>query len=82
VAKGVPVVMGEFGAMEKNGNLQDRVDWLAWYVGNARARGITCCWWDNNIFTGADSERFGLFDREKLTCVNPELLSAFMKYCE
>lgn len=82
VAKGIPVVMGEFGAMEKNGNLQDRVDWLAWYVGNARARGITCCWWDNNIFTGADSERFGLFDREKLTCVNPELLSAFMKYCE
>ena len=80
VSAGIPVVMGEFGAMEKNGNLQDRVDWISWYTACARAKGITCCWWDNNLFEGK-GERFGLFDRKTGACVNPEILSAFMKYC-
>ena len=81
VRKGIPVLIGEFGAMEKNGNLQDRVDWVSWYVKSARIRGITCCWWDNNIFSG-DGERFGLMDRATGECRTPELLEAFMKYCE
>ena len=81
VARGIPVLMGEFGAMEKNGNLQDRVNWIAYYVSQARARGITCCWWDNHVFQG-NGERFGLFDREKAACVNPVLLEAFMRYAE
>ena len=81
VANGIPVLMGEFGAMEKDGNLQDRVDWISFYVAQARARGITCCWWDNNVFQGT-GERFGLFDRATAECVNPEILEAFMKYCE
>ena len=81
VSRGIPVLMGEFGAMEKDGNLQDRVDWISFYVANARARGITCCWWDNNLFRGR-GERFGLFDRATARCVHPEILAAFMKYCE
>ncbi|MBQ9211725.1 MAG: glycoside hydrolase family 5 protein [Clostridia bacterium] len=81
VSQGVPVLMGEFGAMEKNGNLQSRVDWISWYVAQARARGITCCWWDNNLFEG-NGERFGLFNRATAECVNPELLAAFMRYAE
>ena len=81
VARGIPVLMGEFGAMEKNGNLQDRVNWISYYVAQARARGITCCWWDNHVFQG-NGERFGLFDREKAACVNPVLLEAFMRYAE
>ena len=79
VSRGIPVLIGEFGAMEKNGNLQDRVDWISWYVANAAARGMTCCWWDNHAFSG-DGERFGLFDRNRAECVNPEILEAFMKY--
>ena len=82
VAKGIPVLMGEFGAMDKNGNLQARVDWLSWYVGYARSRGITCCWWDNNIAQIEGGESFRLFDREKQVCVHRDLLEAFMKYCE
>jgi len=80
VSRGIPVVIGEFGAMEKNGNLQSRVDWVSWYVANARARGLTCCWWDNHVFSG-DGERFGLFDRNAAECVCPEILEAIMKYC-
>ena len=79
VAQGIPVVVGEFGAMEKQGNLQDRVDWVSWYVASARARGIPCCWWDNHVFEGT-GERFGLFDRTTGNCVNPEILEAIMKY--
>ncbi len=79
IVKGIPVVMGEFGAMEKNGNLQSRVSWLSFYVAQARSRGVTCCWWDNNIFSGS-GERFGLFDRTSAACVYPELLEAFMRY--
>ena len=80
VSKGIPVVIGEFGAMEKKGNLQDRVDWVSFYVAEARSLGITCCWWDNNIFEGS-GERFGLFDREKAECVNQKILEAIMRYC-
>ncbi len=81
VSKGIPVLIGEFGAMEKNGNLQDRVDWVSYYVASARARGISCCWWDNHLFSG-QGERFGLFDRNTGACVNPEILEAIMKYSE
>ena len=81
VAKGIPVLMGEFGAMEKNGNLQSRVEWISWYAACARARGISCCWWDNNLFQG-NGERFGLIDRKSCECKYPEILAAFMRYCE
>ena len=81
VSRGIPVVVGEFGAMEKQGNLQDRVDWASFYVASARARGITCCWWDNHVFEGT-GERFGLFDRRTCECKCPELLRALMRYCE
>ncbi|MBR2823176.1 MAG: glycoside hydrolase family 5 protein [Clostridia bacterium] len=81
ISNGIPVLIGEFGAMEKNGNLQSRVDWMAFYVSQARARGMTCCWWDNNLFSGK-GERFGLFDRKTGECRIPELLETFMKHCE
>ncbi len=80
VSRGIPVLIGEFGAMEKNVNLQARVDWAAFYVAQARARGITCCWWDNNLFRG-QGERFGLFDRASARCVTPEILEAILRYC-
>ena len=80
VSQGIPVLMSEFGAMDKN-NLQDRVDWVSWYVACARARGITCCWWDNHLFEG-QGERFGLFSRVNCGCVCPEILEALIRYCE
>lgn len=79
VKNGVPVVIGEFGAMDKDGNLQDRVEFAAYYVAAASARGFACVWWDNNIFSGS-GERFGLFDRKTCTWPDPELLEALMRY--
>ena len=79
IANGIPVVIGEFGARDKNGNTQSRVDYAAWYAFSAKARGIPCCWWDNNVFTGS-GERFGLLDRASCTWPCPQIVEALVKY--
>ncbi len=78
VSKGIPVIIGEFGALSKN-NLQDRVDFTAYYVANATARGIPCFWWDNNAATG-NGELFCLLNRQKLEFPFPEIVDALMQY--
>ena len=52
VHKGVPVVIGEFGARDKDGNLQARADYAAYYMAAAAARGIPCFIWDNHCLHG------------------------------
>ena len=78
VAKGIPVVIGEYGALDKK-NLQDRVDFFAWYVANASARNMPCLVWDNNAFTG-NGELFGFLKRQKLTWPFPEIIKAIQTY--
>lgn len=77
VAKGIPVLIDEFGAREKGGNTQYRADFAGFYVANARARGMSCLWWDNNIMSG-DGERFGLLDRASLQWVYPDIVRALI----
>ena len=79
VSKGIPVVVGEFGARNKNDNLQERVDYYAYYIVATRARGISCCIWDNGIF-GGDGEQFGLLKRESAQWIYPDIVEAIMKY--
>lgn len=81
VANGIPVVIDEFGSMEKNGNLEARVDHAGCFIANARARGITCVWWDNNVVSG-NGERFGIIDRATAQWVFPEIVEAMMKYAQ
>ncbi len=78
-SKGIPVVIGEYGARDKNNNLQDRLDYYVYYVSSARAVGITCCVWDNNAFSGS-GENFGLFRRRVCNWLYPEIVEAIMKY--
>lgn len=80
-SKGIPVVIGEFGARNKGENTQARTDFAAYYVGSARARGITCVWWDNNAFYG-QGENFGLFDRKTVTWKYADIVLAMTKYAE
>ena len=40
IKNGVPVVIGEFGALDKKQNLQARVDFAAYYIASARARAV------------------------------------------
>ncbi len=67
IQKGVPVIIGEFGARNKNENTEDRENYASYYYDAARARGITCCWWDNYTFDTYAGEAFGLLDRSENT---------------
>ncbi len=80
VSKGIPVVIGEYGALIKGNNMQDRVNFTAYYVASARARGLTTCWWDNHAFTG-NGEKFGIIDRKTLEWKAPKILEAIMANC-
>ena len=84
VSKGIPVLIGEFGALAKTDaqgdHMQDRVDFTAFYVASARARGMTVCWWDNHAFEG-NGEKFGLIDRRTMEWKAPKILEAMMTYC-
>ncbi len=81
VKNGIPVVIGEFGSRDKNQNIQDRIDHATYYIAAARARGISCLWWDNNAFTG-DGEKFGIYQRENGSFPYPDIVTALMKYAE
>jgi len=76
ISKGYPVIIGEFGAMDKN-NLEDRVNWARYYVQKASEKGIPCLWWDNGAFTG-NGELFGLLDRRNFTWKYPEIVEVLV----
>lgn len=77
VDKDIPVIMGEFGAMNRN-NEEERAEWAYYYVSKAKEIGVPCFWWDNGLVEG-DGERFGLFDRRTYKCVYPKLLEALQR---
>lgn len=79
VSQGIPVVIGEFGSVNRNENTQARIDHAAYYVAEASANGIRCIWWDNNILTG-NGERFCLYKRESNTFPYPLIIEAMIKY--
>lgn len=80
IQNGIPVVIGEFGALNKD-NLEARTAFAAYYTTAARSRGISCCWWDNNAFTGS-GENFGLLYRNGSTFSYPEIVQALVKGSE
>ena len=75
--KDIPIIMGETGAMIKDGNIEDRLEWTKHYFGKARELGIPTYWWDNGLFEG-DCELFGLLDRQQVKFVFPEIIDAIM----
>lgn len=67
-SKGVPVIVGEFGAVPKN-NEDEILAYVEYYLNHANAYGIKCCWWDNGI-----PREFAIFDRNTGDPVKPELV--------
>jgi endoglucanase len=78
ISNGTPVILGEFGSMNKNDNVAARVDWAEYYISKATEKGIPCNWWDNGAFVGS-GENFGLIDRYSLTWKYPEVVDALMR---
>ena len=82
IANGIPVIIDEFGALQKKAtDVQDRVNFAAYYVASASARGIPCVWWDNHAFSG-NGEKFGLIDRKSVVWKYPDIALAILKNCE
>ncbi|MCL2230697.1 MAG: glycoside hydrolase family 5 protein [Treponema sp.] len=70
VSKGIPVIIGEFGARrEKNGPIRDA--WAEFYVQSARDKNIPCVLWD-------DGGNFRLLVRSNNTFDSDSYLNAMM----
>lgn len=84
ISKGIPVIIGEFGAMYKDaeGNEQERAAWAEYYIKAAKAKGIPCCWWDNGLFEAGEGEAFGLIDRQTCEWRYPLVIEGIKKGLE
>jgi endoglucanase len=71
VSKGIPVIMGEFGAFNRN-NESARAEWAEYYVSYAKSKGIPCFWWD-------DGGNFKLLNRGNNTFYFPKIKDALIK---
>ncbi|MDR0272704.1 MAG: cellulase family glycosylhydrolase [Clostridiales bacterium] len=80
VSRGVPVVIGEMGAMYRGGNNAARAEWAEFYVGYARSKNIPCFWWDNGGHAASTgNESFGLFNRSNAQLIHPETVAALLR---
>ncbi len=79
ISKGIPVIIGETGAMNKD-NEEFRADWAEYFISTFKKLGVPCFIWDNGAFTSG--ETFGLFDRYTYEVKYPELVKAFMTGAE
>lgn len=83
VENGVGVIVGEYGATNKD-NLDDRVAWFKAYMEITRQYNMPCCLWDNGAWqvtgSGSDrySEKFGYYSRTKQEWFFPEILDAIV----
>ena len=80
VSKGIPVIIGEFGSVNKN-NIAARTEWAEYYVSYARSKGIPCFYWDNGVsnpnqYEGA--EAFAIFNRNNNTWHFQQIVTALM----
>lgn len=80
-SQGIGVVIGEFGARDRDGNTEARANYAAYYVAAARTCGITCVWWDNNALSG-NGELFGILDRKNMQWAYPDIVLALVENCE
>lgn len=62
VKEGVPVIIGESGAIMHPGYEQTRLDYFSYVYGEAKKYGMVPIYWDNGAFGGA-GENFGLINR-------------------
>jgi endoglucanase len=65
IGKGIPVVIGEYGATNKN-NLSDREAWFSYYCDKAAGYGMSTILWDNGNYdtsSGSYNELYGFYNR-------------------
>lgn len=70
VEKGTPVIISEFGAVDKD-NKVERQTWLKYYVDLCDQYGIKCIWWDNGSI-------YKLFNRGTCAVTEQELIDIML----
>jgi endoglucanase len=75
IDKGVPVIMGEYGAVRSDN--PERFDYIRYVTNAYHDNGIIPIWWDNGVF-GIGEENFGLMDRTNAVVFDTEALEAIM----
>jgi len=80
VSMGIPVVICEFGAENKNNTL-DRVNFATHYIQTAGRYGIACFWWDDGgrHVNPEAVTNFALFDRLRNQWFFPEIAMALVQ---
>jgi endoglucanase len=80
VSQGIPVIIGEMGAMNRD-NTEARAEWAYYFVSYARSMGMPSIWWDNNAIlpSTGNSETFGLFSRTRNIVAHPLVVNALMR---
>ncbi|MBR1554933.1 MAG: glycoside hydrolase family 5 protein, partial [Oscillospiraceae bacterium] len=73
VSRGLPVIIGEFGAENKN-NTAARAEYYEYYIKTAAENGIPCFIWDNNTAEGEGS--YGMLNRSDCSWYFPEIIEA------
>ena len=68
VDKGIPVIIGEFGSVNKN-NYAERTEYTEYYIDSAKKRGITCFMWDEG-----SKKNFGMLNRNDFTWYFPDIV--------
>jgi aryl-phospho-beta-D-glucosidase BglC (GH1 family) len=79
-SKGVPVVLGEYGAVNKN-NTEARAYYYEVMARLARLSGVVPCAWDQGWYdkTQDPDYSFALFDRATGEAVYPEIIAAILR---
>jgi endoglucanase len=79
--RGIPVIIGEYGATNKN-NLDQRVAWFSYYCGKAASYGMSTILWDNGNYVvpsgGSFNELYGFYNRTAQTWYFPTILDAII----
>jgi len=78
VDKGVPVLLGEYGATLQEGFEDYRRYYLEYVTKAAIDRGMFPVWWDNGG-TGSGGDKFAMLDRKSGNVLHPELLAALRR---
>lgn len=79
IQNGIPVIVGEFSSNNKN-NTIERQKHANYYVSAAKAKGITCFWWDDGgkfeVASNCIYEGTGLINRKTEQWVYPEIVTS------
>ena len=79
--KGVPAIIGETSASNKDGNSAERVKWAKYFMGKSAEYGVPCMLWDNNAYNGSDKgECHGHLNRSTLGWYDKSFVDAVIEY--